>query len=545
MENKIVFNQKDLILKVNKNYDKSKLNLDKWEAFLDVLCGDRDYQKEAIRAAIIYLASGMYNSIEDIVKENYDNNSELGKKYNRIEDYYSNLQIKNKLFANIDLATGTGKSYVIYGIAQILLSEKIIKRVLVLCPSLTIEKGLTKKFEELSSDANLRNTIPAELVGSSPRIISADSTIREGDICVENIHAVYETTGSSIKDSFKNGGADTLVLNDESHHIFNSTNEKDIKKWKEFLLNKDYDFRYILGFTGTAYIDDEYFNDVIYRYSLRSAIDDKIVKTIDYVQKDDVSSDREYKFQKIRENHENNKRKYPNVKPLSILITKDIGSAKNLYEDFIDFLSEFEKTDREIIERKVLIVTSDIKHKANVSMLEYVDSKDNSFEWIISVSMLTEGWDVKNVFQIVPWEDRAFNSKLLISQVLGRGLRIPLEYQNPQPAVIVFNHDSWSKNIKSLVNEVLEIETRIISTVKYIGDRNKYNFTVKNLAYDKEEKEVNTEAKELNYTKAWEDGIKLKSQILSSTKETEYENLLTGRVRNIEYDIKLRTKNYR
>ena len=542
MENKIVFNQKDLILKVNKNYDKSKLNLDKWEAFLDVLCGDRDYQKEAIRAAIIYLASGMYNSIEDIVKENYDNNSELGKKYNRIEDYYSNLQIKNKLFANIDLATGTGKSYVIYGIAQILLSEKIIKRVLVLCPSLTIEKGLTKKFEELSSDANLRNTIPAELVGSSPRIISADSTIREGDICVENIHAVYETTGSSIKDSFKNGGADTLVLNDESHHIFNSTNEKDIKKWKEFLLNKDYDFRYILGFTGTAYIDDEYFNDVISRYSLRSAIDDKIVKTIDYVQKDDVSSDREYKFQKIRENHENNKRKYPNVKPLSILITKDIGSAKNLYEDFIDFLSEFEKTDREIIERKVLIVTSDIKHKANVSMLEYVDSKDNSFEWIISVSMLTEGWDVKNVFQIVPWEDRAFNSKLLISQVLGRGLRIPLEYQNPQPTVIVFNHDSWSKNIKSLVNEVLEIETRIISTVKYIGDRNKYNFTVKNLAYDKEEKEVNTEAKELNYTKAWEDGIKLKSQILSSTKETEYENLLTGRVRNIEYDIKLRTK---
>ena len=65
---------------------------------------------------------------------------------------------------------------------------------------------------------------------------------------------------------------------------------------------------------------------------------------------------------------------------------------------------------------------------------------------------------------------------------------------------------------------------------------------MKNLAYDKEEKEVNTEAKELNYTKSWEDGIKLKSQILSSKKETEYENLLTGKIRNIEYDIKLRTK---
>lgn len=542
MENKIVLNQKDLILKVNKNYNKSLLNLDKWEEFLDVLCGDREYQKEAIRSAIIYLASGRYNSIEDIVKENYESNLELVKKYSKIEDYYSNLQIKNKLFANIDLATGTGKSYVIYGIAQILLSENFIKRVLVLCPSLTIEKGLTKKFEELSTDPNLRNAIPEESVVTSPRIISANSTIIAGDICIENIHAVYETTGSSIKDSFKDGGSDTLVLNDESHHIFNSTNEKDIKKWKEFLLNKEYDFRYILGFTGTAYIEDDYFNDVIYRYSLRNAIDDKIVKTIDYVQKDDVSNDREYKFQKIISNHEKNKNKYPQVKPLSILITKDIRSAQNLHEDFIDFLAEFKNCNRDIIERKVLIVTSDNKHKANVNMLEYVDSKENPIEWIISVSMLTEGWDVKNVFQIIPWEDRAFNSKLLISQVLGRGLRIPLEYQNPQPIVTVFNHDSWSKNIKSLVNEVLEIETRIISTVKYNGDRNKYNFTVKHLDYTKNEKEVTNETKGFDYSKTWENGIKLKSQILSSTKETDYENLLTGKITSTEYNIKLRTK---
>ena len=542
MDNKIIFNQKDLLLKVNKNYDKSKLNLDRWEPYLEALCTDREYQKEAIKNAVIYLASGKYQRIEDLVEENYRENVELSKKFPTLDDYKLNLQISDKLFANIDLATGTGKSYVIYGIAQILLAEGIVKRVLVLCPSLTIEKGLTDKFQKLSSDANLRNTIPSNISVAAPRIISADATILEGDICIENIHAVYETTGSSIKDSFKNGGEDTLILNDESHHIFNSSTEKDIKKWKEFLLNKNYNFNYILGFTGTAYIDNEYFNDVIYRYSLRSAIDDKVVKTIDYVQKDDVSKDREYKFQKIRENHETNKSKYTKVKPLSILITKDTKSAKRLYEDFVDFLCDFEEIDRESAEKKVLIVTSDSKHKANVSMLEYVDSMDNSYEWIISVSMLTEGWDVKNVFQIVPWEDRAFNSKLLISQVLGRGLRIPLEYQNPQPAVIVFNHDSWSKNIKSLVNEVLEIETRIISTVKYKGDRNKYNFTVKNLTYDKEEKEVNTEAGSLDYRKSWKDGIKLKSQILKSNKETEYENLLTGKRRNIEYNIKLRTK---
>lgn len=547
MEHKIKFNQRDLILKVNKNYNLSKLNLDKWEVFLDVLCGNRNYQKDVIRSAVVYLASGMYNSLEDLVKENYDNNPELRKKYLKFEDYISKLQIKNKLFGNIDLATGTGKSYVIYGVAQILLSEKIVRRVLVLCPSLTIEKGLTKKFEELSSNSDLRNAMPEEMEGTTPRIISADSTICKGDICIENIHAVYETTGSSIKDSFKNGGGDTLVLNDESHHIFNKTDEKgntgnSIKKWKDFLLNKDFNFKYILGFTGTAYVNDDYFNDVIYRYSLRSAIDDRIVKTIDYVQKDDISKDREYKFQKIRENHEANKRKYTRIKPISILITKDIKSANNLYEEFIDFLCNFEEIERKTAEKKVLIVTSDVKHKVNISMLDFVDSKENSYEWIISVSILTEGWDVKNVFQIIPWEDRAFNSKLLIAQVLGRGLRIPPEYSNPQPSVIVFNHDSWSKNIRSLVNEVLEIETRIISTVKYVGERNKYNFIVKNLIYDKGEKEVSTEAKDLNYAKSWEEGIKLKSQILSSKKETEYENLLTGQKRNIEYDIKLRTK---
>lgn len=542
MESKIVFNQKDLILKVNENYDRSKLDIDKWERYLDVLCGDRIYQKEAIKSSVIYLASGMYNSLVDIVEENYKSNPEMMKKYLRVDDYKKSLQIKDKLFANIDLATGTGKSYVIYGIAQILLAERLVKRVLVLCPSLTIEKGLTEKFVDLVADTELRNAIPEEIDFISPRITSADSTIVEGDICIENIHAVYETTGSSIKDSFKNGGDDTLILNDESHHIFNKTNEKDIKRWKAFLLNKDYNFKYMLGFTGTAYIDDEYFNDVIYRYSLRSAIDDKIVKTIDYVQKDDVSRDREYKFQKIRENHETNKRKYSKIKPISILITKDIRSAKNLYEDFIDFLTEFENISREEAEKKVLIVTSDKNHKVNLRMLDYVDDKENSIEWIISVSMLTEGWDVKNVFQIVPWEDRAFNSKLLIAQVLGRGLRIPPEYSNPQPSVIVFNHDSWSKNIKSLVNEVLEIETRIISTVNYKGERNKYNFSVKNLIYDKEEKEVNTETGQLNYQKSWKDGIKLKSQILSSKKETEYENLLTGKATNVKYNIKLRTK---
>ncbi len=97
-------------------------------------------------------------------------------------------------------------------------------------------------------------------------------------------------------------------------------------------------------------------------------------------------------------------------------------------------------------------MTSAKEHETNIRLhLPTVDRKENSFEWIISVSILTEGWDVKNVCQIVPMEERAFNSKLLIAQVLGRGLRLPLQYPNAQ--VTVFNHDSWSGRIKSLVDE--------------------------------------------------------------------------------------------
>lgn len=536
-----IFKQKDLLLKVNKNYDPIKLDLDSWDFFLDKLCGDREFQKGAIKNAIIYLASGRYEKIEDLVEENYQNNNELQAKFNSLEEYKRNLQLPNKLFANIDLATGSGKSYVIYGIAQIMLGLGFVDKVLVLCPSLTIESGLTEKFENLSGNAELKNTIPQNAVCKNPSIVNANVTVKKGDICVENIHAVYSTTGSSIQDSFKNQGERVLVLNDESHHIFNKSTDKDLKKWREFLLNPDYDFKYILGFTGTAYIDNEYFNDVIYRYSLREAVENKIVKNIEYVQKDDSSGINE-KFQKIYQNHQDNIRNYDMIKPLSILITKDISKAKNLKDDLVDFLIKKEKSSKEEIEKQVLIVTSHKDHKANLPKLKNVDDKNDPTKWIISVSMLTEGWDVKNVFQIVPWEDRAFNSKLLIAQVLGRGLRVPEAYQNPQPKVIVFNHDSWSKNIKGLVEEVLEIETRINSQVLLDGERSKYNFEVYNIDYTKEQKEVpHTQKNEMTFDSLMENLIPLESQSVIIKKDTEFENISNSKNRNKEYVIENET----
>jgi len=524
----------DLVLTVTKIYDPSILDLTVWDRFLDVLCGDRIYQKEAIQQALIFLASGEYNSIKDLIKEVFNSgiNSEIKTRYKDIDEYYWHLQLPNKLSANIDLATGTGKSYVIYGIAQIMLGLGLVDKVLVLCPSLTIEKGLMEKFIYLTTDSKLRQTIPENSKYKNPRIIDANSTIKDGDICIENIHAVYERTGSSIQDSLKGVGERVLVLNDEAHHIYNKvagrdSQSKSIKKWKEFLLNDDYNFKYTLGFTGTTYIDDEYFNDVIYRYSLRQAVDEQMVKMVDYVSKDDTI-EKDEKFQKIYDNHSQNKDNYRKIKPLTILITKDITNAKRLAEELKEFLEKKEELPREEIDKKVLIVTSHKDHQANVAKLSKVDDKDDPVEWIVSVSMLTEGWDVKNVFQIVPWEDRAFNSKLLIAQVLGRGLRIPLEYQTPQPKVRVFNHDAWSRNIRGLVDEILEIEMKLISCVIKKGGRNKYNFDLYNINYDKGpiEKESQREHKEFDYTKGY---IELIAQVEESEKTTEYTDL-NGRI---------------
>jgi type III restriction enzyme len=548
------FNTQDLVLKVSHNYDLSKLDFKQWSTFLDILCGDREYQKIAIRETIIYLASGKYASIEDLVKENFTHkNPKLLERYKDLQEYYRKIQLPQKLSATVDLATGTGKSYVMYGIAQIALGIGLVDRVLVLCPSLTIEKGLTEKFFDLSSSEALKNTLPDVAVLRNPSIINATRTIKVGDICIENIHAVYANNGSSIQDSLGFGKGQTcLVLNDEAHHIYNKVtgNDKEsqvLKKWREFLLDGGYGFRYMLGFTGTAYIDNEYFNDVIFRYSLNIAMEDRVVKGVIYVAKDEDGNNLNVKMQKVWQNHEKTKAQYSKIKPLTILITNNIINAKRLEREAYEFLAEKELNikvgehqegtaeEREQLERlrrKILIVTSDKEHRQNVERLSEVDDKTNLTEWIVSVSMLTEGWDVKNVFQIVPMDERAFNSKLLIAQVLGRGLRLPEMYSMAQ--VTVFNHDSWSIKIQSLVDEILEIQMRLISSPIREGERAKYHFTLYNINYEKTFDTIpTTETKTFDYTK---DYIEFTAQVDKYETSTQYVSI-KGDFRETSYEI--------
>ena len=62
-----------------------------------------------------------------------------------------------------------------------------------------------------------------------------------------------------------------------------------------------------------------------------------------------------------------------------------------------------------------------------------MDSDDNPYRAIVSVLMLREGWDVRNVVVIVPLRPYTAKAQILPEQTLGRGLRrmsLPASFRN-------------------------------------------------------------------------------------------------------------------
>ena len=69
-----------------------------------------------------------------------------------------------------------------------------------------------------------------------------------------------------------------------------------------------------------------------------------------------------------------------------------------------------------------MTVHSDAPDEA-LAQLEKLEEPDSPYRIVISVGMLKEGWDVKNVYVIASM--RASVSELLTEQTLGRGMRLP------------------------------------------------------------------------------------------------------------------------
>ncbi len=515
------------------NYN--KFTFSEIEDYVSELVGSRDYQYDSIKQIMIYLWGGSYKSITELGKENYKQKLQIQQRFGTEDNFLRQLPLLDRLSGVVHMATGTGKSYVIFAIAYLSLVMGLTKRVLVLGPASTIiEQGLRDKFKDLMSRKAFSDKLPAKYRGKAINLLTDNDPIEDDSIVIENINAVY-TFGSIYDTLFKNTD-EVLVLGDEIHHAYSHLKyadnrlvldreegqegrgeTRDERLWMRFLQENSKITRHI-GFTGTPYNQNEYFADIIFNYSIKDATEEKYIKKINSIirTETDEGDDRltiDQRFEMVLKNHLENLEKYAykkqsgkrRVKPITIFICPYVNNAQRRSEEFITFLTGYEKkhkgakgSDSEIVDRmrkKVICVVARVsksQYKDELDNIEEIDPKKTggSVEFIFAVNKLSEGWDVDNVFQIVPMEERVFNSKLLISQVLGRGMRIPRDVPNAHiqqnyPVLTVTNHDKFADHIKQLVDSVTESDMYLTSlplTDREQG-RGVHNFTLFNLNY--------------------------------------------------------------
>jgi type III restriction enzyme len=129
----------------------------------------------------------------------------------------------------------------------------------------------------------------------------------------------------------------------------------------------------------------------------------------------------------LHENRKNAILKYcieknlPYVKPIVLIACKDTGHAVEVraFVDSDDFSNGRYKG-------KVIEIHSgsgSAESEENISKLLTIESSDNTTEIVLHVYKLKEGWDVNNLFTIIPLN--AAKSEILAMQTIGRGLRLP------------------------------------------------------------------------------------------------------------------------
>jgi type III restriction enzyme len=91
-----------------------------------------------------------------------------------------------------------------------------------------------------------------------------------------------------------------------------------------------------------------------------------------------------------------------------------------------------------------------------------IDGNDSPYKAIISVLMLKEGWDVRNVTTIVGLRAYGSKSKILPEQTLGRGLR-KMYPGNTEEYVSVIGTDAFMEFVESIQAEGVELERKPMS----------------------------------------------------------------------------------
>ena len=377
------------------------------------------------------------------------------------------------------LATGVGKTRLMGAFISYLHLAHGMNNFFVLAPNLTIYNKLITDFTPNTPKYVFKGI--AEFAVDTPQIITGDnyeataSTVFDELIrCKVNIFNISkintevrggksprikrlsEFIGESYFD-YLAGLKDLVLIMDESHRYRASAGIRAINELKPVLG---------LELTATPFVETSRgplpFRNVIYDYALGKAMADGFVKEPAVVTRKNFNpagmSTEEIERLKLEDGirlHENLKVELetyaretdnPIVKPFLLVIARDTTHAGQLVQ-LIRSESFFEGRYK----AKVIQVDSSktgAEEDQMIQRLLAVESTEEPTEIVIHVNMLKEGWDVTNLYTIVPL--RAANARILIEQSIGRGLRLPYGRRTGVTAVDRLNiiaHDKFQEII--------------------------------------------------------------------------------------------------
>lgn len=367
------------------------------------------------------------------------------------------------------LATGVGKTRLMGAFIAYLYIQHDIKNFFVVAPNTTIYDKLKKDLSDSSSPKYVFKGLGC--FNTLPQIITDDDykektiSLFESDIRIfiynidkfnkdgANMKKMNELIGDSFY-QFLSSLPDLVLIMDESHHYRAEKGAQALNELNPLMG---------LELTATPLVTKGNkqvpFKNVVYEYPLSKAIEDGYTRTpyavtradIDFYNFGDEQLDKMMLLDGIT-CHENIKRKlqvYAEnhharlVKPFMLVVCKDTDHAA--------WVENFVKSDefREGKYRnKTIVIHSKQKGtetEANTRLLLDVENSKNPIEIVIHVNMLKEGWDVNNLYTIVPLRTAA--SKILREQMVGRGLRLPYGKRTGDPdvdSVMLTAHDKFA-----------------------------------------------------------------------------------------------------
>ena len=382
------------------------------------------------------------------------------------------------------LATGVGKTRLMGAFIAYLHLAHGISNFFVLAPNLTIYNKLIADFTPNTPKYVFKGI--SEFSLNRPIVITGDTYENEGAaltdslpqgflhdirINVFNISKINsEVRGGKeprikrmrevLGDSYFNHLAnlpDLVLLMDESHRYRAQAGMRAINE-----LNPLFGLELTATPFNESHKEPVAFQNVVMNYPLAQAMHDGFVKMPAAVTQRDFNA-RNYtpaEIEKIKLEdgvrlHENTKAELQTyahtngvavIKPFMLVIARDTTHAAQLLAllESGDFYGGRYKG-------KVIQVDSSKSGKEEeemISRLLAVESVDEPTEIVIHVNMLKEGWDVTNLYTIVPL--RAANARTLIEQSIGRGLRVPYGKRTGVEAVDLLSivaHDRFQEII--------------------------------------------------------------------------------------------------